>query len=297
MKIATHNAKFHADDVFAVATLLLKLGKENCEIVRTRDESLIANADYVVDVGQVYEPISRRFDHHQKDGAGVRKNGIPYASFGLVWKEYGPELCGSNEVADYIDRSIVQSIDSGDVGCDTYKMLVPDTQLFFAGDIVSLNYLTWKEDGDWDDNFSKSVEWAREVLSRSIKIAKDQQEAISIIKSVYDNSLDKKVITFDESHIFGRELVGGVLTEYPDPIYAVLLRPDHGNWQVLSIRKEKGSFATRKPLPEEWRAKSGQDLQKVTGINGAVFCHSSGFMCVAQTKEGALALAEKALNA
>ena len=36
--IATHSGSFHADDLFAVATLSLLLGKENIEVIRTRDE-------------------------------------------------------------------------------------------------------------------------------------------------------------------------------------------------------------------------------------------------------------------
>jgi uncharacterized UPF0160 family protein len=49
--VATHSGGFHADDVFAVATFQLLLGKENIQVIRTRDEAVIAAADYVVDVG------------------------------------------------------------------------------------------------------------------------------------------------------------------------------------------------------------------------------------------------------
>ena len=48
MKIVTHNAKFHTDDVFAVATLLVLY--PDAKIIRTRDEALVKTADIVVDV-------------------------------------------------------------------------------------------------------------------------------------------------------------------------------------------------------------------------------------------------------
>ena len=48
-KVATHNGKFHADDVFAVATLSLVFASE-IQVCRTRDEVTIATADIVVDV-------------------------------------------------------------------------------------------------------------------------------------------------------------------------------------------------------------------------------------------------------
>jgi len=42
MLVATHPGNFHADDVFAVATLGLALGE--LDVVRTRDEALTARA-------------------------------------------------------------------------------------------------------------------------------------------------------------------------------------------------------------------------------------------------------------
>jgi len=47
--IITHDGKFHADDVFAVAALLI-LNKD-AKVVRTRDSRVILGGDIVVDVG------------------------------------------------------------------------------------------------------------------------------------------------------------------------------------------------------------------------------------------------------
>ena len=114
--IVTHNGNFHADDIFAVATLTLVFGEENVSVIRTRDPNIIQGADYVVDVGGIYDESKNRFDHHQKGRAGERDNTIPYASFGLVWKKYGEELSGSLEVAEKIDQILVQWIDAQDNG-------------------------------------------------------------------------------------------------------------------------------------------------------------------------------------
>ena len=48
--IVTHDGSFHADDVFAVATLLKLFPDAN--VIRTRDTSVIERADVVVDVGK-----------------------------------------------------------------------------------------------------------------------------------------------------------------------------------------------------------------------------------------------------
>ena len=106
--LATHNGTFHSDDVFACATLSLFLEKNNMEfeIIRTRDESIINSADYVFDVGGIYDKEKNRFDHHQIGGAGKHNDGIEYASFGLVWDKFGNEVCNSEKIAQKINLKL-----------------------------------------------------------------------------------------------------------------------------------------------------------------------------------------------
>ena len=115
MQVATHDGSFHADEVFALAALSLL--DDALEIVRTRDADRLAAADLRVDVGFASDPATGDFDHHQKGGAGERPNGVRYASFGLVWREYGARVCaGDAEVAERVDQSLVQGIDANDTG-------------------------------------------------------------------------------------------------------------------------------------------------------------------------------------
>ena len=65
VKIATHNGRFHSDEVFAIA--ILKKFYSNIEIIRTRDKKLLSQADIRVDVGGRYDSKTGDFDHHQKD--------------------------------------------------------------------------------------------------------------------------------------------------------------------------------------------------------------------------------------
>lgn len=295
--IVTHNAKFHADDVFAVATLFLILGEENCEVIRTRDKDLIAKADYVVDVGEIYDPSQRRFDHHQRGGAGERDNGLPYAAFGLVWKEYGVQLAGTPEAAERIDRALIQSLDAPDNGVSIADPIVEGIVSYTIAEIIDLYRPTWKEEHNWDQRFLESVAWAKNILERQIKIERDFSEGADVIRSVYETTSDKRLIIFNEEQTFGRELVTDVLMKYPEPVFAVLYRIDAGEWQVITIRKSKGSFETRKPLPEAWGAKHDEELAAITGVADAAFCHRRLFMCTARSKEGALKLARLALEA
>ena len=59
MKLVTHNGCFHTDEV--VACMLLKR-LIDCDVVRTRDFSIIENADIVVDVGKIYDHSKKRYD-------------------------------------------------------------------------------------------------------------------------------------------------------------------------------------------------------------------------------------------
>src|SRR3989344_3878896 len=116
--IATHSGTFHTDDCFAVALLILYLRKEidEVKIVRSRNASDLASAQFVVDVGGIYDEQKNLFDHHQEGGAGVREDGIPYAAFGLVWKKFGEEIAGSKEVKDKFEEVLVEPVDAHDNG-------------------------------------------------------------------------------------------------------------------------------------------------------------------------------------
>ena len=58
-----------------------------------------------------------------------------------------------------------------------------------------------------------------------------------------------------------------------------------------------GSFGQRQPVPEEWKGLNGSELQLVTGVRTASFCHHAGFIGGAETFTDAYALAKKAVEA
>ncbi len=291
--IVTHSSKFHTDDVFAVATLLLVLEKDcDVTVVRSRDKEIIEKADYVVDVGEVYDPEHNRFDHHQEGRAGVRENGIPYASFGLVWKKYGVELCKNNEVASQIDELLVQPVDAHDNGVSLYKEIV------FAGihpydtqNIRRAFLPSWKEKLiDIDQIFMRVARSAQVLLDREIIRHCDSQEARDIVRKIYEESEDKRLIVFDDYYGAAHHII-----EFAEPLFIVF--PSNENtWIIETVQDDPESYSDRKSLPQSWAGKSGEELEKVTGVPGSIFCHNNRFLAVAKTKEAILALAEIALN-
>ena len=107
---ATHSGSFHADDVLAAAAL--RLANPALTILRTRDQAQMDAADILFDVGRVFDPAACRFDHHQLEYKEARENGIPFSSFGLVWRELGAALCGSEAAASRVDRWLAQGVDA-----------------------------------------------------------------------------------------------------------------------------------------------------------------------------------------
>jgi uncharacterized UPF0160 family protein len=286
--LVTHNATFHADDIFATATLSL-LNDGHIHVVRTRDEEFFKKGDYVYDVGGEYDPSRNRFDHHQKGGAGVRDNGIPYAAFGLVWKSYGEKVCGSKEVADRIDERLVQSIDANDNGINLFDVK-GNVAPYLLQDMFFAFRPSYTEEQEYDKPFMKMVAIATEILSREILKTKDALDAQKVVTASYENAQDKKLIVLDGLYPWGETL--GI---YPEPLYVV--SPKGGNWRVECVRKERFSFENRKPLPESWGGLRDENLALASGVPDATFCHNGRFLAVAKSKEGAIALANKALLA
>lgn len=64
-----------------------------------------------------------------------------------------------------------------------------------------------------------------------------------------------------------------------------------GGYNVYAVPLELGSFENRKSLPIKWRGLRDKELQEVTGVESARFCHNAGFICSADSKAGALELA------
>ena len=291
MKIVTHDSRFHTDDVFAVAALLLVVGE--VEIIRSRDPEVQATADYLVDTGMEYNPSLKHFDHHQVEGAGERENGIPYASFGLVWKEYGEKLSGGTREADLIDRTLVQAIDAHDNGVAISEYKFGGVREYTIGDFFN-SFIKSRDQDSFNRVFTEVVDVAKELLLREIANAKQSVINENKILSIYNTTQDKRIIVLSGELTEWRE----VLAKTPEALYGIHPRPD-GKWSLGTVPDFTKPFygAIRKPLPMEWAGKKDEELQKITGVSDALFAHRKLFMAAAKSKEGALKLAKLALNA
>jgi uncharacterized UPF0160 family protein len=292
MKVATHDGSFHADDVFAVATL--RLATPDLSIVRTRDPEALAAADVRVDIGRRSDPATGDFDHHQKGGAGERPNRIPYASFGLVWKHYGPGLCGGSErVAAGVDQRLVQGVDAIDTGFTLTRSLVGSTRPMDVSDLADSFNPQWDEDATPDDRlarFEQAVDVATGIIQRQITAATARAHAYELVSEAIGRSGDPRLIELED----GMPWHEAVVTGAPGARFVIHPKTD-GSWGIYAIPRELGQFANRQDLPAAWGGLNNEDLAAVTGVPDAVFCHTARFIAVARTREGVLELARLAL--
>lgn len=286
MIIATHNGKFHADDVFGVA-LLTQLYPD-AQVVRSRDKEVLDQADIVLDVGGTYDVEARRFDHHQLT-SGARPSGILFSAFGLLWQHYGLEFCGGDErVWGKIDRRLVTAIDAVDNGQDLYTVSDLGTPPVDVSTVLGL-FNPIGEDEDFDSQFEVAVGFATQILTRLKRSYEAGFAAEEEFLAAYRASSDKRVVVLDRFMPHG-----SIATAQPELLYTVFPGAT-GAWTVQTVRPVGSEFGSRKPFPDAWRGLDGEALAEVTGVEDAVFCHKAAFICAAQSREGALRLVGLAL--
>ena len=290
MIASTHDGRFHADEIFALA--VLNLFYPDLEIVRSRDEKVYKKADIIVDVGHVYDPENLIFDHHQRSFSLKRKSGIPYASFGLVWKQYGKSLCGSSQTAEYIDSVIVQAIDADDNGIEIYETKIEGVGFHTLSDIIDSFVPRYVDDDKVKIGFDRALNFATSYMKRQIKLAKELFEVAlpNICKAIQDAE-NPRILIFDK---FDKTWLNFIAGESEEALFAIF--PTHRKtWAIRSVPKRGQKFEYSKLLPAEWGGRQ-KDFADISEVQDALYCHNGCFLAEANSLEGANKLAGIALE-
>ena len=295
--IVTHNGGYHADDVFACATIALWLEyqKQPYKIIRSREESDIKKADFVVDVGGQYQPDQNLFDHHQNNfSAEDRPNQIPWASFGLVWKTFGFDICKNQKVVDFIEQKVVQPIDALDNGVTFNQTIIEGIHPYTINSIIQTYAPAWNESASIDKAFLQAVNLAKHIIKREVAISIANQEAEQIIETYIKNTTESPEVLIIDKHIMSRNMLVSATTSYPE-ILIIIYKHSSGNWHITTTRDKIEDFKSRINLPEDWAGISSEELNKKTGIVDGVFCHKQRFLCATQSLTSAKHLARLAI--
>tara|TARA_B100000795_G_scaffold265300_1_gene246935 strand:- start:1041 stop:2291 length:1251 start_codon:yes stop_codon:yes gene_type:complete len=110
-------------------------------------------------------------------------------------------------------------------------------------------------------------------------------------------STDEQIFVLDQycpwiEHLFDLEQEKKMVGRFKYCLF-----PDsHGGARIRAVPAAPGSFASRKALPTPWRALRDEELSTLTGIEGCVFVHNSGFIGGNKSFDGAMLMARAAVE-
>lgn len=278
-----HDGSFHADEVTACSLLLLWNRIDRDKVYRTRDPNLLKSCDYVCDVGGIYDPKYRRFDHHQLDYKG------PMSSAGMVLLFLVEEKEISRALYDHLNRSLILGVDAHDngnvkleVGTASFSLIISNF-LPIAYDV---------EPEEMDKAFFEAVDFALGHLRRLVERFSYVLECQSKVKKAMQKG--DYVLIFDEPIAWIENFfeLGG--EKHPAKF---VISPSGKHWKLRTIPPSLADrMKTRLAFPKEWGGLRDEELAKVSGIEGAIFCHKGLFISIWKTKDDALKALHKVLE-
>jgi uncharacterized UPF0160 family protein len=287
-KVGTHSGSFHADDVMAYIILDELYGP--LELVRSREESVLSTCDLVFDVG------GGKYDHHTNDKE-YRENGIPYAAAGLVWRDFGKLLLEKkgfsahliNRVFNYIDEQYIQGLDAIDNGVRYSRdIIVPD----LTSDIQRFNP-RWNKDEDENVQFNKAVQYARSSFVNLLEDQLSRLAAVDIIKKSYAGRTQKELLVLEQHCPWQGTLLD---IDREEEVKFVIYKDPRKGYLIQVVPVGRNTFEARKNLPQEWAGREVEDLNRIIGIDDAIFAHPARFIAGAKSKESIMKMAELALK-
>lgn len=281
--LAIHDGSFHADEVTACSLLLLYGLIDRDKVYRTRDPKKIALCEYVCDVGGIYDPHLKRFDHHQAEYQGS------FSSAGMVLLYLLETKIIDHHLYDHFNKVLIMGVDAHDNGVAKLEL---GTASF--SQVIS-NFLPIEYEADaasMNNAFFQAVDFATAHLAR----LKARHYYTLDCKAVVKEAMAKGgyCLKFDESLPWMENFfdLGGEF----HPAQFVLM-PAGPHWKLRGIPPTLSErMKVRKPLPEEWAGLHEEELRVVSGIKGAIFCHKGRFISIWETLDDALKALHKVLG-
>ena len=276
--LGTHSGSFHADDVLAAAMIRVFLDPD-ASVVRSRDPQVLAKADIVFDVGHVFDPDRRRFDHHQREYDGDR------SSAGMVLDFLEREGEVPADLATRLRDELVDYVDAVDIGARQPEHGVP----CFA---MMVGVLNERADDDFDPWYERAVAMAMDIVEgiragheRAAADAAEVREAMREAETAGRRTLRlERYLKWKPAYF----AAGGA--EHPTDL---VLFPGRGDWRIVTIPVAEGSREDKVKLPRSWAGLEGEALEEASGIEGARFCHRNRFIAVFETEAAAVEALEQ----
>ena len=285
----THSGTMHADEVFATAFLHLYKGDLNVYRVSEVDLSKVMDNTLVYDIGRC------KFDHHQED-AEVRENGIKYSSIGLLWKKFGKEYLKKNKVDNIdevfkgIDKELIESLDAIDNGI--FPEIEANYKVKTLSDVIKLFNPSSFTNEDESTQFLKAESFAKEIFIETLYNVIGKIKSKEIVNSIIEKN-EGPILELEEYLPYEEAIL---TNEKGKELLFVIYPSNRGGYAIKTLPKSIEDKTDRLLLPKEWAGLSNEELENVTKVEGALFCHTNRFIATASTKEAIKSLAKKALE-
>lgn len=279
----THDGTFHADEVTACALLLLFNLIDRNKIIRTRNLEELSACEYVCDVGGIYDPELKLFDHHQVDYQG------PLSSAGMVLLYLQQAGILSSKEHDFFNQALMMGVDAHDNGKELHSKGVC-TYSHVVSNFTPIIYEAPHE--DQNAAFFEALDFARGHLDRLWR----RYNYIQSCRQIVSDEMNKKrnYLLFEKG-IPWLEIFFDMNGENHPAQFVIM--PSGTHWKLRGIPPNlEERMKVRVPLPEDWAGHLEEDLRLISGIKGAIFCHKGRFISVWETKEDALTALEYVLS-
>jgi uncharacterized UPF0160 family protein len=271
----THDGTFHADEVTACALLIVFNLVDKDKIIRTRNKALLDKCEFVCDVGGIYDPDQKLFDHHQSEYTGL------LSSAGMILLHLKSSKIFNESAYKFFNHSLILGVDAHDNGRDPQ---IPG--LCTYSHIIS-NYVPIQHDVDaalQNKAFFEALDFVIQHLTRLWARYHYMQSCRQIIAEAMNRNSD--CLMFDKG-IPWLEIFFELNGENHPAKFVIM--PSGNHWKLRAIPPSLDNrMQVRFPLPAEWAGLLDKDLERVSGISGAVFCHKGRFISVWQTREAAI---------
>jgi uncharacterized UPF0160 family protein len=244
-------------------------------IIRTREMALLNQCEYVCDVGGIYEPALKRFDHHQREYVGS------LSSAGMILDYLRSERLLPAQETDFLNHSLIRGIDAHDNGKDPQ---IPGFCLF-SHVISNFNPIQYEASAEeLLAGYLSAVDFTLGHIHRSLERYRYNQSArTDVQKAMSTNTtcliFDRHIPWIDSFFELGGE-------RHPAKF---IVMPVGEQWKVRGIPPTNDDrMSVRMPLPASWAGRMGAELSAASGIEGAVFCHKGRFISMWKTKQAAL---------
>lgn len=247
------------------------LDSDNIRPLVIRTNNLDAVKDGLIEEGCeekdiiIYDIGYGEFDHHQKN-ADIRENGVKYAAFGLLFREFGEILFSNENDQLRFDESICQAIDAADNGCG--KNMISS--------FINAFRPAWDDCNSMTNAFHDAYKTAFTYILRMREQILASRRAINVLeRSVTCETDGGKIILLDR-YVPHNEWC------YNHGISAAVYPSNRGGYACSVISVPGGDNTCRFPM--NWRGLTADVLVTETRIDGMMFCHNSGFMISADTQ-------------